>query len=206
MKKWLIGLLFVVFLGACVPAQTSSPDVEPALTAVLDGKTTATPEPALKPVATSEPTATAVVEQTPTETAVAKQVPADNAESDRPGKTDVVPAGAVLVFHRTGGFAGVDQRWVVYADGRIENPDGVQIQADASQVQAVLETAENANFVSLNESYIPLGACCDHFSYSVTIQIDGETKTVSTIDNAPKQPEGLTAVMTAINILLFDSK
>ncbi|MEJ2747869.1 MAG: hypothetical protein P8183_08160, partial [Anaerolineae bacterium] len=170
MKKWVFGLLAILLLGACSPTVASSPDIEPGVTAVPEAKATATPS-ALKPVATSEPAETA---------------PVDSAESSKPDKMEAVPAGAVLVFHRTGGFAGVDQRWVVYADGRIDMPDGTQKQVDASQVQALLDTVQTANFFDLNDSYVPLDNCCDRFTYSITVQLDGQVKTVNTIDDAPE--------------------
>lgn len=123
--------------------------------------------------------------------------PSEEVESSLPGDT-------IIIYSRSGGFAGLQQEWTIYPDGRIDMPDGTQKQVDASQVQTLLDTIQTANFFEMSESYIPLDNCCDRFTYSITVQIDGQSKIVTTIDDAPKQPEQLTTILDAINSLLND--
>ena len=89
-------------------------------------------------------------------TAVA-QTPAqsEQAESTAPAATEDHPPETLLIFHRSGGFAGLDQEWTIYTDGQIEMPDGGQKMADAAQLQNLLDTIEAADFFNLNDSYIP---------------------------------------------------
>ncbi len=113
---------------------------------------------------------------------------------------------ALIALHRSGGFAGVDEQWLIYADGRIEGPEGVQQQVEPEQVQALLETITTNEFFALDDSYVPLDSCCDRFSYELTVRLDNNQKTVRTVDDAPDQPQQLTQILNAVNVLLFASK
>jgi hypothetical protein len=108
----------------------------------------------------------------------------------------------ILTFQRSGGFAGMSQQWTVYGDGRIEMPDGSEKQADPKQLQTILDAAQTADFFTLNDSYVPEESCCDQFLYDITIQLDGQNKTIQVTDADSEQPEQVTAVLNAINKLI----
>lgn len=120
---------------------------------------------------------------------------------DEVAEPDAV-SDAAIIYNRSGGFAGVQQEWMIYPDGRIEFPDGSQKQVDSAQAQALFETIQSANFQSLNASYVPEDACCDLFTYTVTLQAGDETYTVTTMDEAPNEPAALTAVRQTIDELI----
>lgn len=192
MRKMCFWLITILWVGAaCSPTtvdeglgETAVPEVRPT--------ETATPSP--EPVETMTVPATAVT-QTPAQL--------ERAESTAQAVTEDQPPEILLVFHRSGGFAGLDQEWTLYTDGQIIMPDGQQKMVDAAQLQALLDTIQVADFLSLNDSYyVPKDTCCDRFFYTITVQLDGATKTVETIDAAPEQPERLTAVLGAINELI----
>jgi hypothetical protein len=117
---------------------------------------------------------------------------------DEPGAV----SDAVVIYGRSGGFAGLQQEWTIYPDGRIEFPDGSQKQVDAAQAQALFDTIQTANFQSLNAAYLPEDTCCDLFTYTVTLQTGDEKYTVTTMDEAPDVPIELTAVLQTINQLI----
>ncbi len=108
----------------------------------------------------------------------------------------------VIIYGRSGGFAGLQQEWTIYADGRIDLPDGSQKRVDPAQIQTLFDTIRTANFQSLNESYLPEDTCCDLFTYNVTVQTDSEKQTITTMDDASNVPVELTAVLQAINQLI----
>jgi hypothetical protein len=193
MSKWLTMLLMIVILAACSPAQGSLPEVGPTATGVLE------------PAATETSTAVSIdmAEPTPTETAVPEPEQPQTGGTTR--DSGELPAGDFIMFQQSGGFAGVDQKWVFYPDGQIELPDSTQKQVNSNQFQALIDTIQAADFFELNESYVPLDNCCDRFTYTITVQIDGQSKTVTTTDGAPKQPEQLTTIMNEINSLLTTS-
>ena len=113
---------------------------------------------------------------------------------------------AVIVYGRSGGFAGLQQEWTIHANGQIDFPDGSQKQADPEQVLTLFDAVQAANFPSLNAAYLPEDTCCDLFTYTVTIQTDRETHTITTMDNAPNVPAALTAVFQSIDALIQNAK
>jgi hypothetical protein len=141
----------------------------------------------------------------PQSSPVATSMPEDSVDEQARRETGRVnvPDDAAIIFHRGGGFAGVDERWIIYPDGRIEGPAGEQRQVKPEQVQALLETIQAAGFFDLDNSYVPLNTCCDRFTYAITVQVGDKTKTVRTIDASPTQPEQLTTIINAIGELLF---
>jgi hypothetical protein len=114
--------------------------------------------------------------------------------------------GAVIIFRRSGGIAGVDEPWKIYPDGRIEGPDNQQQQVEPAKVQALLEMIQNAGFFELDNSYLARNNCCDRFTYEITVQLEDKIKTVTAGEASPAQPEQLSKVIGAINELLIASK
>lgn len=122
----------------------------------------------------------------------------NSGEIDEPGAV----SDTVIVYGRSGGFAGLQQEWTIYPDGRIDFPDGSQKQVDPAQIQTLFDTIRTANFQSLNDSYLPKDTCCDLFTYTVTVQTDSEKQTITTMDGASNVPVELTAVLQTINQLI----
>jgi hypothetical protein len=94
---------------------------------------------------------------------------------------------------------------VIAADGRVTyngRGAGEARQLSSEQTDALLTAVRAADFMSLDESYVPEDTCCDRFLYEITVTFAGQTKTVRTIDAAPDQPEGLTQLIDALNVAL----
>jgi len=110
-----------------------------------------------------------------------------------------------IVYHRSGGFDGGDDTWVIAMDGQVTytgHGAGESLQLSNKQTNALLAAVRAADFMSLDESYVPDNTCCDRFLYEITITLDGQTKTVRTLDAAPDQPERLTQLIDALNAAL----
>jgi hypothetical protein len=115
------------------------------------------------------------------------------------------PAGIILRYQRAGGIGGFDETWIFYADGRVAHTGrgaGSDRQLTPDQVAALVGAVRAANFAALNESYIPQDTCCDRFAHTLTITLDGQTKTVRTLDAAPGEPPALSGLITALNALV----
>jgi hypothetical protein len=129
-----------------------------------------------------------------------------------PSKPTPVPTGPAapastpfIRYHLSGGIAGVDETWLFYADGRVEHMgrgQGHSAQLTASQVDALMAAARSPEVAALSESYVPTNTCCDRFLHEITIVLDGQTKTVRTLDAAPDQPQALSDLLDAINMAL----
>ncbi|MFQ5612323.1 MAG: hypothetical protein ACE5H9_09345 [Anaerolineae bacterium] len=216
MKPTRLFLLIVVgLLVACGPgASPATVEVEPqVLSPVVEQPTRppgaatvevranpsaviASPEPAGE---TAKPEGTAQV--APEASSVA--FPPKMEDSERGGKRGEVPGDIAIRFQRSGGFAGLNEQWIIYRDGRVDGPGGERRRVTPEEVQMLLETIHAAGFFDLRESYVPLDTCCDRFFYTLTVQFGGKTKTVNTLDASPTQPEELTRVMNAIGEFLF---
>ena len=184
-NKWYWTLaLCLILLSACSP-QSVAPQNEP------DAPEAATAEDDEAPALQTVPTPTTSTESE-----------APKGESDMAEKDD---SEALIIYRRSGGFAGVEEEWRIYADGRIEGPEGSQ-QGDPAQVQALLAQMTTSDFNSLADSYVPLDNCCDRFTYAITLQLEDGTKTVQTTDDIPDQPEQLTQILDSLNNLLLPTQ
>ena len=112
----------------------------------------------------------------------------------------------VIVYGRSGGFAGLQQEWTIHADGRIDLPDGSQKQVEVAKVKDLFATIQTANFQTLNESYLPEDDCCDLFTYTVTVQTGAKAQTVSMMEGTTNVPGELTAVFQTIDQLIQTAK
>ncbi|MBI2845624.1 MAG: hypothetical protein HYX86_03650 [Chloroflexi bacterium] len=113
----------------------------------------------------------------------------------------------VLEYHRSGGFVGSDEQWLIYGDGRVvyrdliaETEEEIRVSADA--VADLVALMESEGFFSFQDSYLPDDTCCDRFIYEITLHYQGQSKTVTTIDAAEGEPEGLGRILAELNRLL----
>jgi hypothetical protein len=123
-----------------------------------------------------------------------------------PAQGTPAPAGGLFIrYHRSGGIAGVDETWLFYADGRVQysgRGQGHALQLSANQIDTLMAAARSPEVAALKESYVPANTCCDRFLHEITLVIDGQTKTVSTLDAAPDEPPALTNLLDAIDMAL----
>ncbi len=108
----------------------------------------------------------------------------------------------LIRYHRSGGFGGFDDTWIIHADGRVEYVGKAaqsSKQLNPAQLSTLLAAVRASNFTALSESYVGQNTCCDRFMYEITITLDGQTKTVRTIDAADNQPLELTNLLAALN-------
>lgn len=135
-------------------------------------------------------------------------VPPGTSTSPLPPPSPIVtpaPGEMAIQFQRTGGIAGRDETWMIYGDGHVEyvgNGTGQNGQLPLDRVASLIAAAQAADFLHLQDSYVPSDTCCDRYFYAVTIVLDGHRKTVRTIDAAPDQPPALTALLSAITATL----
>ena len=120
--------------------------------------------------------------------------------SSRAVSTDIV-----LTYQREGGIAGITQEWVIYPDGHIIGPGDQEMKVPPQEVIALLAEAAEIESSSLQESYIPEDACCDQFTYTITIKVGDQETTIQTSDGA-EQPEQLTFLLTSIEELLAQAE
>lgn len=116
-----------------------------------------------------------------------------------------ISTGVILQYQRVGGIGGFDETWTIEATGRVTHTGqgpGTDRQLTPDQVAQLIGALRAANLADLKPSYIPANTCCDRFTHTLTITLDGQTRTVTTLDAAPDEPAALTAVLTTLSGLL----
>ncbi|MDH7490715.1 MAG: hypothetical protein QHH80_14575, partial [Anaerolineae bacterium] len=120
--------------------------------------------------------------------------------------TRIGPATQVMLeYERSGGFAGFMDRLTVYADGRaVLNRKGVETTFRLTPEEMARLTGElaSAQFMSLDEAYIPSDPCCDRFTYIIRYMspAGGKPHTVKTMDGTI--PPQLVPVLETLNNLV----
>jgi hypothetical protein len=152
------------------------------------------PRPTPTPV-TASPGSTA-------ESPATSQPAAEQPAPDRPAK---ITGEAMIIYRRSGGFAGVDEQWTIYPDGRITANDGGEWQVTVAQVEQLLRDIEALGFFDLDSRYMPFDTCCDRFTYEITVRSGDRVHTVTTIDAAPNTPPELQQVIAEISRLLAEA-
>ncbi len=110
-----------------------------------------------------------------------------------------------ITYHRSGGIAGTDDTWKISADGKVSHQGqtaGTPAQLTSAQMADLVAAIRAANFTSLADSYMPDNVCCDRFQYEITVVLDGQSKTVRTIDASPNAPVELNRLVETLNRLV----
>ncbi|HZQ09574.1 MAG TPA: hypothetical protein VFD70_23555 [Anaerolineae bacterium] len=131
---------------------------------------TAAPMPTTAPAPTPMPIQTSSVAQTPPPT---------------------LPDDVLVIYHKTGGIAGVNDTLTVHQGGLLElvNRQGEKktANADEAMIQPVRRMLEQKDFGELQPTYSASGA--DLITYTITARDStGAPKTVVTMDSAPHPP------------------
>lgn len=124
-----------------------------------------------------------------TATTIAATAPAQEAE-------------IAIVYMRSGGIANLMDEWTVYTDGRVASSDGTARQATPGEVAQLLGEIEALGFFEMNPRYLPRDACCDRFTYSITVRSNGREHTVTTLDAVPDAPPALWQIIEQIGTLV----
>jgi hypothetical protein len=112
----------------------------------------------------------------------------------------------VIVYHRSGGFAGTDDTWTIAADGTVTHEGQSAAkpqQLTSAQMDELTAAIRAANFMSLEDSYVSEYTCCDRYQYEITVTIGSQSKTVQTIDASPTAPAELNQLIDVLNQLVL---
>ena len=193
MKK-LLMMIFMIFMVACTatsdPGQIDQEATQPVSTIENTQQPAETATDEATRVAATE-TATTSPERNPTDeptieaeaTATASATPASDGVPD-----DEVTGEGYIKFHKTGGFAGVDQIWIIYRSGRVVMDDGGEFTLDVERNNRIWSHIDDGSFFALEGEYLPKNTCCDFFQYEITVVDEGRKHTVVTMDEAEMPP------------------
>ena len=125
-----------------------------------------------------------------------------------PSASKIEVGDAIIVYQRSGGFAGVDEQWSLYADGRISDNKGNQKVVEGAQITALIDELKTAGVLEMKDSMGSgiSNACKDCFTYTITVNIDGKTKKIITQDNTKGVPEAFWNVIKKLNNLVTENQ
>jgi hypothetical protein len=201
----------ILLLTACGPAATPEtvPTPPPATPTTDSAQTTsdstlppeATPLPPTPTTDSARTTSdsTQPTEATPLPSTAETPIPVASEET---GEGRATIGDAVIIYQRSGGFAGVHEQWTIYPDGRITANDGREWQVAAERVEQLLADIEALGFFEMTGRYMPLNTCCDRFIYEITVRSGDRVNTVKTIDAAPDTPAELWRVIDEVSRLV----
>lgn len=139
------------------------------------------------------PAATPTTVATPTAVPVATASPTVPAERGDP----------VLYMHRSGGLAGVDEEFWVFADGWVDVKGGSDRKLDPARVTRALAELEEDGFFALADEYGLDGTCNDCFTYEIAARDEeGNLKTVTAVREAPETPKAVQEIIARLDVLL----
>ncbi|MDX1416142.1 MAG: hypothetical protein R3293_18235 [Candidatus Promineifilaceae bacterium] len=188
----MICLLLAIVIAGCTANPVTQEEPLPSSdesTATVDPVTPAfdtegeTEMETTTPAATSSPPPTKV--QLPTPAAAATpEPPVDAALTNSEDEV-------LLVYKRSGGYAGLNEEFTVSGSGRISAKDGREWQVDAHQVDQLLQEIEALGFYDLAPQYKTKDPCCDHITFELTVNSGDRLHTVSGVSGAPGAPDQL---------------
>jgi hypothetical protein len=191
MKQLTLLIVLLLLLATACSSSGGEPTTE-------DMTDRATPtETALEPV---EPTATTASVGEMTETAAASTPTEESAIVPESVATMTDPA---IIFKRSGGIAGLEDEWIIYADGTVEGGLAAEGSLSTEQITQILADAEANGFFDLKDEYIDKNHCCDFFNYEVTLNLpDGRSHTDITAEQTPGMPPFLAQLIQELNDLV----
>ncbi|PKO15943.1 MAG: hypothetical protein CVU39_10540 [Chloroflexi bacterium HGW-Chloroflexi-10] len=113
-----------------------------------------------------------------------------------------IQQGAILAYERNGGAQCIDEVYAIFPDGRIAGDNGseqIEKQVSTADVEKLVEAITTRGWFT-NEMYdtwhTPCGQC---FGYYLTVQYDGQTKTIKAVDGGTDAPSNYWQVVALIN-------
>lgn len=128
--------------------------------------------------------------------------PPDPIATSMVGTQKVTREGIMLVYKRSGGYAGVDEEYTIHLNGLISTKDEREIWADPDEVDLLLQELEKLGVFEMNPEYLSKDTCCDRFLYELSVYSEDQAVTVRTIDFATNAPDQLWAALKLVQNFL----
>lgn len=109
---------------------------------------------------------------------------------------------AVIVFSRSGGIAGISNRWTIYANGRITDEAGQEYLVPSSEVDELLAAINDSGFFEAEMPPRKLGFCADCFTYALIVESEGRTAQIRFTDADTDIPQEIRELFGRIQVFL----
>ncbi len=112
----------------------------------------------------------------------------------------------VIVLERSGGLAGGTEQWTVYADGRVISGKNVETRINTTDLTRLLTTLKDTGFFDLPNQPKQPSTCNDCFNYTLTVNYQGQSKSVTIVEGDSNTPAQLTQILGEVNQLISGSQ
>ena len=119
-------------------------------------------------------------------------------EEPRQAPAETVTRNGFITFRRTGGFAGFDDTWEIYPNGRILDDKGGEFWVDAGTIQRIWFSVDSGQFFTFAPIYKHKQTVNDYFNFDITVNDGSRAHSVHVIDQAPGMPASLQAMIQEI--------
>jgi hypothetical protein len=107
-----------------------------------------------------------------------------------------------LTYTRSGGFAGISESVKIGSDGSVHDSQGQAISAPAEEVEALIAEINALDFSSFDDAYGNSSDCRDCYTYTLTFEQGGETKTITIVeDGSSELPTELQSLLQKLNAI-----
>ncbi|MBN1179218.1 MAG: hypothetical protein JXD18_08405 [Anaerolineae bacterium] len=106
--------------------------------------------------------------------------------------------GAVIVYHRSGGFVGSDDTWYVYADGQVVASDGETWRTSPERVAELVGEIERLGFAERPGDHLPINPHDDGFAYELAVCIGDQVYAARAADGTPEMPQAVWDSLQAV--------
>jgi hypothetical protein len=111
-----------------------------------------------------------------------------------------------MIFTRSGGFAGFDDTWTFYANGRVTwNGEELSPQTP-ERINGVVTELEESGFFEMTYITGPNDFCCDFFTYSLAAQTPEKQNFVSFSEGDPNLPQTLWDALALMQELVNEAQ
>jgi hypothetical protein len=144
----------------------------------------------------------------PTQPPITNKGPLDSVQTPTvtlsPGPILQTPdqGGAVIILEQSGGIAGISKKWTIYADGRVLSDNQAESKLAESRVDTTLADIRKLGFFEMQDDYSIGSKCMDCFLYTVTVNSNGSSKTISGVEGDAGTPAKFMDVIGEINSLI----
>jgi hypothetical protein len=101
-----------------------------------------------------------------------------------------------LTYTRSGGFAGISKSVKIDSGGSVLDSQGQEISAPADDVSALVAEINQLDFSSFEDDYSKSSECRDCFTFTLTFEQGGMTKTITMVEDGTTQlPKELQSIL-----------
>ncbi|MBP1595316.1 MAG: hypothetical protein H6Q05_693 [Acidobacteria bacterium] len=114
------------------------------------------------------------------------------------------PAGYVIRFERTGGYAGVYNSFWMYPDGKIFNEEGKVRKIAPETVRGLVARITPLIVPESVKASLPKSICSDCFIYRIMVFVDSEVRTLTLSEPLQADVSGSASELRRMRDLLFN--